>query len=128
MTATLIYYIIVFYILLYYTIIVQSSWRGILLVCNKVVSFTRGSEALLIDSAGHHDLPLVDDGAEHGPGSLHGRQLSPLRLLVVVHKHLVEGFAAEMLKGAFFSVRRTAKERAQPGRPIARMCTLLCPY
>lgn len=76
--------------------IIQSSSRVILLVCSKVVSFTRGSEALLVDSAGHHDLPLVNDGAEHGPGSLHCCQLPPLRLLVVVHKHLVEGFAAEM--------------------------------
>lgn len=77
-----------------------SSCR-VILVCGEVISFTQSSEALLVDSTGHHDLSVVDDGAEHGPGSLHGRQLPPLRLLVVVCEHLVEGFAVEMHQKIF---------------------------
>jgi len=66
-----------------------------LLVCREVVGFTQSGEAVLVDAAGHHDAAAVHHGAEHGSGRLHGRQLPPLRLLVVVRKHLVEGFAVE---------------------------------
>lgn len=67
----------------------------IVLVWCEVIGFTRSGEAFLIDSTDHHDLAVVHDGPEHGPGRLHGRQLPPLRLLVVVCEHLVEGFAVE---------------------------------
>lgn len=78
----------------------KKSSNGVILVGRQVVGFTRRRQAFLVDSTGHHDLPVVDDGSEHGSGGLHGRQLPPLRLLVVVSEHLVEGFAVEMKGGA----------------------------
>lgn len=72
--------------------------KVIILVCCQVEGFTCSTEAFLINSAGHHDLAVVDDGSEHSSGCLHGCQLPPFSLLVVVHEHLVEGFAVEKFK------------------------------
>lgn len=72
-----------------------GALNRIILVGCEVVGFTRSREAVLVDAARHHHLAVVDHGSEHGPGRLHGRQLLPLRLLVVVNKHLVEDFAVE---------------------------------
>lgn len=103
----------------------KTSPNRIVLVCCKVIGFAGSSEAFLIDSTSHHDLAVVDDSAEHGSGRLQGRELPPLRLLVVVHKHLVEGFAVEM-KGRqqlwdFFYVKRCLMKKMKDEKALNKL-------
>lgn len=95
-----------------------------ILVCGKVVGFTGSSEAFLIDSTNDYDLAVVDDGSEHGSGRLHGCQLPPLRLFVVVGKHFIEGFAVEKKVGDRVSEELLQKLQACSLTRLARMIDL----
>lgn len=63
-----------------------------LLVGAKVIGFTCSSQAIFIDSSSNNNLPFVENCSEHGSWCFHGSNLLPLRLLVVVCKHLIGCF------------------------------------
>ena len=77
-------------------IIIMTSTLVNVLIRPEVVGLTGVGEPVLVHAPRHDEPSLVDHRSEHGAGRLHSGHVLPLRLLVVVRKHLAQRFASPM--------------------------------